>query len=60
MNIDSFDLRHLDDAFYDDPFPTYRALREHAPVKRMPDGSVFLTRYADIVEIGRASCRERV
>jgi cytochrome P450 len=51
MNIDTFDLRRLDDAFYDDPFPTYRALREQAPVKRMPDGSVFLTRYADIVAV---------
>jgi len=46
-----FDLRQLGDAFYDDPFPTYRALREHAPVKRMPDGSVFLTRYADVVAV---------
>ncbi len=48
---DHFDLRRLSDAFYDDPFPTYRGLREHAPVKRMPDGSVFLTRYADIVAV---------
>ena len=46
-----FDLRRLPDAFYDDPFATYRALREHAPVKRMPDGSVFLTRHADIVAV---------
>jgi cytochrome P450 len=46
-----FDLKQLPDAFYDDPFPTYRALREHAPVRRMPDGSVFLTRYADIVAV---------
>ena len=51
MNIDTFDLRRLPDAFYDDPFPIYRALREHAPVKRMPDGSVFLTRYTDIVAV---------
>ena len=49
--VDHFDLRRLSDTFYDDPFPTYRALREHAPVKRMPDGSVFLTRYADIVAV---------
>ena len=48
---DGFDLRHLADAFYDDPFPTYHALREHAPVKRMPDGSVFLTRHADLTAI---------
>ena len=46
-----FDLRALSDAFYADPFPTYRALRAHAPVKRMPDGSVFLTRYADMVAV---------
>ncbi|MEP7300560.1 MAG: cytochrome P450 [Caldimonas sp.] len=46
-----FDLKRLPDAFYDDPFPTYRALREHAPVKRMADGSVFLTRHADIVAV---------
>ncbi len=47
----SFDLKRLDDAFYVDPFPTYRALREHDPVKRMPDGSVFLTRYADVLAV---------
>ncbi len=46
-----FDLKRLPDAFYDDPFPTYRALREHEPVRRMPDGSVFLTRYADVVAV---------
>ena len=28
---DAFDLKRLPDAFYDDPYPTYRALREHAP-----------------------------
>ncbi len=48
---DRFDLRAVSDAFCDDPFPTYHALREHAPVKRMPDGSVFLTRYEDIVAV---------
>lgn len=46
-----FDLRRLDAAFYADPFPTLHALREHEPVRRMPDGSVFLTRYADIVAV---------
>jgi cytochrome P450 len=49
--VADFDLKRLGDAFYVDPFPTYQALREHAPVKRMPDGSVFLTRYADIVAV---------
>jgi len=47
----NFDLRRLDAAFYDNPFPTLHALREHEPVRRMPDGSVFLTRYADIVAV---------
>ena len=44
----SFDLRELPDSFYDNPFPTYRALREHAPVKQLPGGGVFLSRYADV------------
>lgn len=46
-----FDLKRLPDSFYDEPFATYKALREHAPVKRMGDGSVFLTRHADIVAV---------
>ena len=44
----SFDLRHLPPAFYDNPFPFYTALREREPIKRMPDGSLLLTRYRDI------------
>jgi cytochrome P450 len=50
-----FDLRHLSAAFYTDPFPVYRALREHEPVKRMPDGSYFLTRYRDVQAVYRDS-----
>ena len=46
-----FDLRHLSDAFYADPYPTFHALREFEPVKRMPDGSVLLTRYADVIAV---------
>ncbi len=45
----SFDLEKLTAEFYADPYPTYRALREHEPVKRMPNGSYFLTRYDDLV-----------
>ena len=48
-----FDLRKLDPAFYTDPFPYYQALREHAPVKCLPDGSYFLTRYRDIQAVYR-------
>ena len=44
-----FDLEKLTGEFYADPYPTYRALREHAPVKRLPNGSWFLTRYDDLV-----------
>jgi cytochrome P450 len=46
---ESFDIEKLTPEFYTDPYPTYRALREHAPVKRMPNGSYFLTRYDDLV-----------
>lgn len=48
FSIESFDLRQLPSDFYDDPFPYYAALREQDPVHRMPDGSVFLTRYRDL------------
>jgi hypothetical protein len=41
----TFDLSRLSRNFLSDPYPTYRALREHSPVHRLPDGSFFLTRY---------------
>ncbi|KQT13706.1 cytochrome [Ramlibacter sp. Leaf400] len=49
----AFDLRALPADFYANPFPVYAALREHEPVRRMPDGSWFLTRYADLVAVYR-------
>src|SRR5437763_794431 len=49
----SFDLRALPREFYANPYPTYHALRAHDPVRRMPDGSYFLTRYADVVAVYR-------
>ncbi len=55
MNLDmrelaaSFNLEKLTPEFYVDPYPTYRALREHEPVKALPNGSYFLTRYDDLV-----------
>src|ERR1700693_5524490 len=45
----SFDLERLTPEFYLNPYPTYRALRENEPVKLMPNGSYFLTRYDDLV-----------
>ena len=48
-----FDLATLPQDFFVNPYPYYRALRENAPVKRMPDGSWFLTRYDDILPVYR-------
>src|SRR5215207_7048539 len=48
-----FDIKRLDASFLADPFPLYRALREHDPVHRMPDGSYFLSRYDDCAAIYR-------
>ena len=48
-----FDLRRLPSSFYDNPFPTYHALRTHTPILDMPDGSLFLTRHADLVAVYR-------
>ncbi|WP_315706309.1 MULTISPECIES: cytochrome P450 [unclassified Bradyrhizobium] len=45
----NFDLQDLTPGFYADPYPTYRALRDHEPVKRLRNGSYFLTRYDDLV-----------
>ena len=47
-DLREFDLRQLPDAFYDDPYPTWHALRTQAPMHRCPDGSWLLTRYADL------------
>ncbi|MEP6549299.1 MAG: cytochrome P450 [Gammaproteobacteria bacterium] len=53
MDIEHFDLRELPRSFYDDPYPTYAALRSASPVHRLPDGSLFLTRYADLEHVYR-------
>jgi len=47
------DLRALPPDFYANPYPVYAALREAEPVRRMPDGSFFLTRHADLVAVYR-------
>jgi len=46
---ENFDLERLTPEFYADPYPTYRALRENEPVKRLPNGALFLTRYDDLL-----------
>jgi cytochrome P450 len=44
---DEFDLRRLPADFFDNPFPYYAALQAHSPVRRLADGSLFVTRYAE-------------
>jgi cytochrome P450 len=46
-----FDIRKLAAGFLDNPYPTYQALRQFDPVHRMPDGSYFLTRYEDCLQV---------
>jgi len=48
-----FDLRALPADFHANPYPVYAALREGEPVRRMPDGSWFLTRHADLLAVYR-------
>ena len=43
-----FVLAQANAAFANDPYPTYRQLRDTAPLCRQPDGSVFLSRYDDV------------
>ena len=54
-----FDLQRLSPAFHEDPYPTYRALQEHAPVHRLPNGQFLLTRYDDLNEVYRDTARFR-
>ena len=48
-----FDLRDLPPDFYANPYPYYEALRDFEPVRSMPDGTWFLTRYEDILPVYR-------
>ena len=44
-----FSLQNLGADFI--PYPVYQALREHEPIKLLPNGSYFLTRYDDLIAI---------
>lgn len=52
---EAFDIESLPASFHADPYPVYRALQHHAPVKRMRNGSYFLTRYNDLQTVYRAT-----
>ena len=49
----AFDLSAMPAGFADDPFPVYRALLEHAPVKHFADGSIMLSRHDDLDRVYR-------
>jgi cytochrome P450 len=48
---DDFDLTAVEDGFYQNPYPVYRALRDRAEPTRQPDGSYFVGRYQDVSAI---------
>lgn len=50
ISVKNFDLNAIDHAFIADPYPTLKALREQDPVHFNPDGSVYLTRHADVLK----------
>ncbi|MDJ0630593.1 MAG: cytochrome P450 [Rhodobacter sp.] len=52
-----FDLTAPPDGFHQDPYPFYRALREETPVCWQPDGTVLLSRHADLDEVYRDTNR---
>jgi len=49
----SFDPGAVGPDFHDNPYPTYRRLQQEDPIHRCPDGTWFLTRYADLDRIYR-------
>lgn len=49
----NFDINAIGPDFIANPYPVLKALREHAPMHSNPDGSVFLTRHADVHAVYR-------
>jgi cytochrome P450 len=49
----SFDLFSLPDSYFDDPYPSLAALREHDPLHHNADSSVLVTRYDDVKTVWR-------
>jgi hypothetical protein len=49
----AFKLTDVPPAFLDDPYPYYACLRTYDPVHELAPGSIFLTRYEDVVAIYR-------
>ncbi|MEZ5751250.1 MAG: cytochrome P450 [Paracoccaceae bacterium] len=51
MTIDGFDLNTIGADFIENPHPVLHALRRESPVHRNADGSIFLTRYDDVLKV---------
>jgi cytochrome P450 len=49
--VRDFDLNAIGRDFIENPYPVLKALREQDPVHRNPDGSVYLTRHADVLKV---------
>lgn len=51
LDIAAFDLNAIGPEFIEDPHPTLHALRAQDPVHRNADGSLYLTRYDDVLKV---------
>ena len=51
--VREFQLTRVPPEFLEDPYPTYAALRDHDPVRVLGNGSVFVSRYTDAVDLYR-------
>ena len=49
----AFDPNRLNADFYENPYDIYAALRTFEPMHRCPDGSYFLSRFADLDKVYR-------
>jgi cytochrome P450 len=52
--LPTFSLQAPPPGFVDNPYPFYAALRQHAPLHRLPTGGVLLTRHADVLAVYRS------
>lgn len=50
-DMSRFDLNAIGPDFIENPHPTLHWLRENAPIHRNADGSVYLTRYDDVLKV---------
>lgn len=51
IDVADFDLNAIGPDYIRDPYPVLEALRRDSPVHRNADGSVFLTRHADVLKV---------